>query len=134
MAAATVATGRAALIMAGGIGIVGGLLGLMLQNGHLHGSDGNSNVVPGYFAAAGLAALVVLPEAAAERKVADEFQRRKLVVPAGLLANGTVHGSLFFPPTPAAKTLELTFTGAGAPERVAIDLAAVRNLSRPPLR
>ncbi len=64
------------------------------------------------------------------KKIAAEFDLRRLELPAQLRPGQTTHGSLFFRLTPSPKKLVLTFREAGEVREVTIDLALLADLHR----
>jgi hypothetical protein len=68
----------------------------------------------------------------AKGDIAEEFQRRRLSLPATLAANRTISGSLFFPVSPGPKRLVLRYRIGDAIEGVTVDLAPLAGLHLPP--
>jgi hypothetical protein len=67
----------------------------------------------------------------AKGDIAEEFQRRRLNLPATLAANGTISGSLFFPVSPGPRRLVLRYRVGDAIEGVTVDLAPLAGLHLP---
>jgi len=61
-------------------------------------------------------------------KVAAEFQRRRLTLPAKILPGQTITGSLFFRISPGPQTLALTWRSSNEPHRANIDLQPLAGL------
>jgi len=124
---------------------------LALGAGAVFVGAGALAVIPGVLAASlamsgwaigtGGYALIAMPIAAAaladtnmthEKKVAEEFTRRRLEMPAPVGAHGSVHGSLFFRVTPSPQLLRLTFRENGVLKTSTIRLSVLADLHRKP--
>jgi hypothetical protein len=63
-----------------------------------------------------------------QHKIEDEFNRRRLMLPATIPPGQVTQGSLFFRITPGPKRLTLLFSGHEADFDVSVDLAPLSNL------
>jgi hypothetical protein len=124
------AGGSAIVGVVGGTALLLGMLGIAGTSGGVVAGGEFWGPVLGTVAGAGL---LLGPNLVHAKAIDTEFGRRLIPLPKSLPPARLVRGSLFFPITPKAQALELTFSGAGGQQVLRIDLAAARDVHRPAL-
>jgi hypothetical protein len=132
-------TGRGILLGAGAGAVWLGSLGLFASNLTIYGGVVNTTA-----ATVGAAGVVAIPAIAlgsgvrtlvARSKIAKEFDRRRIVLPAQVPAGSSRSGSFFFPVTPAPAHLQLRCRdGTGADHTLRLELTPLARLHLAPAR